>query len=89
MKITKPVKWYPYDKWGIYDKNVKYENPIIVDDISDTGKTLEYVMKHVRLLFMEDVPTATLIHKTTSKYIPTYSGLKTDTKDWLMFPWEK
>jgi len=55
---------------------------LIVDDISDTGRTLGKVMEQ-----FSSSDSVTIYHKPkTSKYIPTY--YIEDTEDWIVFPWE-
>jgi hypoxanthine phosphoribosyltransferase len=52
-------------------------NVILVDDISDTGKTLNKYSGFI---------TATLFYKSTSKHKPTVYG--EETTDFIVFPWE-
>lgn len=58
-----------------------YQSTIIVDDIADTGETLEH---YVRLGFRY---TATLFYKKRSIIKPTFYVRETDK--WIVFPWEK
>jgi hypoxanthine phosphoribosyltransferase len=51
---------------------------LIVDDIADTGKTLKDLGNHT---------TATLFYKERSIIKPTF--YVEQTKDWIVFPWEK
>lgn len=56
-------------------------NTIIVDDISDTGKTLLNYKYH-------PVPIATLYYHKDSKVIPNLWVYEKKDK-WIVFPWEK
>jgi len=54
--------------------------PLIVDEICDSGKTLKKY---------EDYTTAVLIYKPhTSCYEPTFYSEKYEGDDWIVFPWE-
>jgi len=60
---------------------------LIIDDIADSGKTLEFVIK----LLKEHLPNATiktavLFYKPKSKIKPDY--YVEETTDWIVFPWE-
>mgnify|MGYP001358257760 CR=1 FL=1 len=57
------------------------KNTLIVDDISDNGKTLESHAKKHKI--------ATLYTTSWSKTKPDwYVGIKESQKDWIVFPWE-
>lgn len=56
------------------------KNTLIVDDVIDTGKTLEDYIKN-------GYQTATLYYKPHSKYKPDFYALTTDK--WIVFCWEK
>ena len=59
---------------------------LIVDDISDTGKSLTVATLHVKKLNPKEVKTATLIYLTGSNFKPDYYG-KEITWRWVVFPW--
>lgn len=52
---------------------------LIVDDVIDTGRTLEYYI-------INNYKTATLYYKPCSKYKPTFYSL--ETSKYVLFPWE-
>lgn len=56
-------------------------NPILVDDICDSGHTL----KHLKSLY--EVPTAVLFYKPEHKVFKPDYYIHTTTK-WVKFPWE-
>lgn len=64
---------------------------LIVDDIADSGKTLDEVWKWIESLGhdMNNVGIATLYYKKQSKFKPTYYGKRVKNKEWVTFPWEK
>lgn len=60
--------------------NLNEENTLIIDDISDTGKALEYFKhKYIATLF------STEWTKTTPNF---YVEIKENENDWVVFPWE-
>lgn len=65
-----------------------YKSILIIDDIADTGETLDAVSK----LFKQTLTTATikiavLFYKTKSKIKPDYYA--EETNEWIVFPWEQ
>jgi len=58
----------------------KREELLIVDDIADTGITLEKLKGMC-------IATATLYYKERSTVKPTFFVIKTDK--WIVFPWER
>ncbi len=66
-------------------ENIDTSTVLIVDDIVDTGKTLEkvkeYVAKHAQKIY-----TAALFVKKWSKMKPDYYAY--ETTKWVIFPWE-
>jgi hypoxanthine phosphoribosyltransferase len=66
----------------------KYKAVLIIDDLADTGETLDAVTK----LLKEHMPDATiksavLFYKIKSKVKPDYYAK--ETADWIVFPWEQ
>lgn len=63
-------------------KNVYHNltNILIVDDISDSGETLQRY---------QIWKTATICYKPTSLVIPDYSYVDITDNAWWVFPWEK
>lgn len=60
---------------------------LIVDDITDTGDTLQISVDYVEGLGTEEIRTGVLQHKTTSRFQPDYyAELITDWK-WVIYPW--
>ena len=61
---------------------------LVVDDIADSGETLEVVMKNLRNLYPEiDFKSATLFYKKTSIIEPDFWINEAD--DWIDFFWER
>lgn len=61
---------------------------LVVDDLSDKGKTLEYIRRYfdkidVKLRF------ATLYIKKDTTFVPNLYVRSYSTEEWLVFPWEE
>jgi xanthine phosphoribosyltransferase len=68
----------------IFDKVLKV---LVVDDIADSGETLEVVMKIFANRYTDiEFKSATLFYKETSIYEPHYWLNKAD--DWINFFWD-
>lgn len=68
-----------------------FSDILIVDDINDSGDTLNYVMEmfHANKIFCPR--TAVLLSKETSSFQTTFAGevINKHRKDeWIVFPWE-
>ena len=62
----------------ILDKNKITDKTLVVDDISDTGKTLKSFIDHLNCTIF--------IHEGTNAY-PDF-WLRKKYKEWIVFPWE-
>ncbi|WP_456367508.1 phosphoribosyltransferase [Thermococcus sp.] len=60
---------------------------VIVDDVSDTGKTLEVVIDEVKKAGASEVKVACLSMKPWTKVVPDFYVFRTDK--WVVFPWEE
>jgi len=67
--------------------DVKDKAVLVVDDISDTGKSLRLVKTHLMEQGVKYVKIATLYYKPWSVTVPDYY-MKT-TCGWIIFPWER
>jgi len=60
---------------------------LVVDDISDSGETLDSIMKHLNTKYRDiEFQSATLFYKKTSIYEPHFWVNEAD--DWIDFFWE-
>lgn len=66
--------------------DVKGKNVLIVDDVVDSGRTLEIVTEQVRLRGARSVKTAVLFYKPRSIIKPDFFAQ--ETREWVVFPWE-
>jgi hypoxanthine phosphoribosyltransferase len=62
-------------------------NILIVDDIADTGRSLNLVKEHLVKQGAITVTTATIYLKSRSIIIPEY--FERETTSWIVFPWER
>jgi hypoxanthine phosphoribosyltransferase len=60
---------------------------LVVDDVSDTGKSLRLVKDHVLKQGAKELKVATLYRKPWSMLKPDYC--ERETKAWVVFPWER
>ncbi|MDD5202040.1 MAG: phosphoribosyltransferase family protein [Sulfurimonas sp.] len=96
IREVQSVRTELYDKTSkrdtitIFDSCV-FENKfriLVVDDIADSGETLEAIMKHLVKKYPQiEFKSATLFYKTTSIYEPNFWVKEAD--DWIDFFWER
>ena len=75
VKITKPLTT------PIYDKHI-----LLVDDVSDTGKTLVRALEYLKTQQPKNVTTLTMYYKPHSVFKPDYFAKTTSA--WILFPYE-
>jgi hypoxanthine phosphoribosyltransferase len=59
---------------------------LVVDDITDTGESMQVAVEYIKSLDPSKVKTATLQHITGSKFKADYIGEEIDWV-WVVFPW--
>jgi hypoxanthine phosphoribosyltransferase len=59
---------------------------LLIDDISDTGKSLTLAMTHLKKQGAIEIKTATLYQKPQSILPPDFC--EKQTIDWVVFPWD-
>jgi hypoxanthine phosphoribosyltransferase len=71
-----------------FDKDRQTNNILVVDDVCDTGVTLEYVLNYFKEQYgYLKVKSATIHYKPKkAKIKPDYYLLETDK--WIVYPWE-
>ncbi len=60
---------------------------LIIDDVSDTGDTLQVTLDHVRSFNPAEVKIGVLHHKTVSSIEPDFYAKKIIKWRWLIYPW--
>lgn len=66
----------------VHDKRL-----LVVDDVSDTGKSLKLIKEHLLRRGAKTLKVATLYYKPWSITTPDY--YERTTEDWIIFPWER
>jgi len=87
------------DHWGVtaskdgkasirypIDIDLTGKNVLIVDDITDTGESMEVSVDFALKKNPREIRTATVFHIRSSKFRPDYFGEEIDWK-WVIFPW--
>jgi hypothetical protein len=67
--------------------DIKGKNVLLVDDVNDTGDTLELAVHHLKDFLPKDVRVAVLNHKVTSDFHPEYFSHSLIKWRWLLYPW--
>lgn len=60
---------------------------LVVDDVSDTGDTLQLAMRHIQDYKPANIKLAVLHHKVVSQVHPDFYGQKLVKWRWLTYPW--
>lgn len=66
--------------------DLKGKKVLVVDDITDTGQSLDLAKQHIAELLPSELKTATLFHLKGSKYTPDFFGTERGWA-WIIFPW--
>ena len=87
------------EHWGITatpDGTAKLKHPLnvdltgkkglVVDDITDTGESMQVAVEYIKSLGPSEVQTATLQHITKAKFKADYIGEEIAWR-WVIFPW--
>ena len=69
--------------------SVKGHHVLVVDDITDTGESLQLAVDHVKSMGAARVESAACLHIAHSKFLPTYFAeeIPRDGWVWIVFPW--
>ena len=60
---------------------------LIVDDITDTGDTVQVALQHIREFGPAELKVAVLQHKKQSKLKPDFYAQKIVQWRWIIYPW--
>jgi hypoxanthine phosphoribosyltransferase len=61
---------------------------LLVDDISDTGRTFQGMRQCLEDIKFHRVFTGALVLKSYAAFVPDFFAEKDETTDWIVFPWE-
>jgi hypoxanthine phosphoribosyltransferase len=59
---------------------------LLVDDIADSGRSLQFAANYLRTHSPAEIKTATLYHKPQSTFKPDF--YEKETTSWVIFPWD-
>jgi hypoxanthine phosphoribosyltransferase len=82
QKAGEPEVRYPMPEGSVEGKDV-----LIIDDIADTGGSIEHAYEYVTDRDPGEVRTATLQLLQTSEFEPDYIGERLDEWAWVVYPW--
>jgi hypoxanthine phosphoribosyltransferase len=74
-------------KYPLADGAVEGKDVLVVDDIADTGQSIETAAECVRDRNPSSVRTATLQLLQTSDHQPEFVGERLDEWTWVVYPW--
>ena len=67
-------------------KLLKNKRLLVIDDVADTGGSLEFIVNLLKKRGIKNFKVATLHHKIWSKFKPDFFVKKSDK--WIIYPWE-
>ncbi len=67
--------------------DIRDQAVLIVDDVTDTGQTLDAAVSYIRSLGPEEIRTAVLQHKVKSSFCPDYFAREEQEWRWIIYPW--
>ncbi len=62
---------------------------LLIDDVNDSGDTLDVALQHLQSFSPRDVRTAVMHHKTTTHQSVDYHARKIVKWRWLIYPWAR
>lgn len=78
---------------GIIEEIIQEGKTVVfVDDINDSGRTLDEVVKEYSAMAQDpakQIKTAVLVEKPNTRFIADSKALRIDDPRWIVFPWEK
>jgi hypoxanthine phosphoribosyltransferase len=85
-KGIKKTKTKPKLAQDLDFKSLKKKRFLLIDDVADTGGSLDYIVNLLRKREIKNFKIATLHHKPWSKFKPDFFVGETDK--WIIYPWE-
>ncbi|MDY6818247.1 MAG: phosphoribosyltransferase [Halobacteriales archaeon] len=82
QKTGEPEIRYPMPEGSVEGKRV-----LIIDDIADTGQSLQHAYEYVEERAPADIRTGTLQLMQESEFEPDYIGERLDEWAWIVYPW--
>jgi uncharacterized protein len=66
--------------------SVANKRVLLVDDIADTGQSLQFAKTYLQTQGVKEIKTATIYKKTRSTITPDF--YEKQTSSWVVFPWD-
>jgi hypoxanthine phosphoribosyltransferase len=66
---------------------IRDQKVLVVDDVTDTGETLQHAIGYIRGLSPREVRTAVLQYKSGSVFRPDYFAREEPEWRWIIYPW--
>ncbi|SMO58453.1 phosphoribosyltransferase [Fodinibius sediminis] len=67
--------------------DLKGKKVLLVDDVNDSGKTMQLAVNHVQSFHPSELNTAVLHQKEGSSYTVDFVGRKQERWEWLIYQW--
>lgn len=67
--------------------NIKEQKVLLIDDVNDSGDTLEVAIAHLQTFHPEAIRTAVMHHKLSTHFPIDYYARKIVKWRWLIYPW--
>lgn len=67
--------------------DIKGQQVLVVDDVNDSGDTIELAIKHLQTFQPREIRTAVMHHKVISNIGVDYFAKKIIKWRWLIYPW--
>ena len=67
--------------------DISQQRVLLVDDVNDTGDTLDLAIQHLQAFQPAEIRTAVMHHKTVTHFKVDYYARKIVKWRWLIYPW--
>ena len=68
---------------------IEGKNILVVDDIVDTGKSMNISIDYIKMFKPKEVRSAVMQYITSSQHIPDYYVVKVSDWTWFIYPWNR
>lgn len=69
--------------------SVEGKNVLLIDDVTDTGKSLTVAKSYLETLRPKEIRTAALQYLRGSSFVPDYYGVEEKDWAWFAYPWNR
>jgi hypothetical protein len=67
--------------------DIRDKTVLVIDDVTDTGKTLELALIYLKGFNPKEIRTAVLQYKVSSSFCPDYYASEEHEWRWIIYPW--